>query len=71
MTENKNLNYTVCSDVNLPLYLIRCFGVCIRLITVPPIEGFFFFVFCFFLGGGGGVAGVICSPYRRCENIMF
>ena len=57
-------------------------GVCIRLITVSLIEVFFFvfffffffFVFFFsffFLVGGGGGAVVICSPYRRCENIMF
>ena len=23
------------------------------------------------VGGGGGGAVVICSPYRRCKNIMF
>ena len=32
---------------------------------------FFFFVFFFFVGGGGrGGAVVICSPYRRYENII-
>ena len=45
-------------------------------ISVSLIEGFFcFFSFLFFFGGGGGGGGggavVICSPYRRCENIMF
>ena len=31
---------------------------------------FFFFFFVFGGGGGGGGAVVICSPYRRCENII-
>ena len=33
---------------------------------------FFFFSFFFFVGGGGGGGGggVICSPYRRYENII-
>ena len=78
MTENKNLNHTFSSDVNMPLYLYVS-GVCIRLITVSLIEVYFFsflFSFLFFFfggsgGGGGGGAVVICSPYRRCENIMF
>ena len=37
------------------------------------IEVFFFFIFFFFLVGGLGVGGgavVICSPYRRYENII-
>ena len=50
MTENKNLNHTFSSDVNMPFCLIR-------LITVSLIEGFFFFFFFFFLGGGGGGGG--------------
>ena len=61
MTENKNLNHTFSSDVNMTLYLIRI--------------GSLYPLFCFFggggVGGGGGGAVVICSPYRRCENIMF
>ena len=40
MTENKNLNHTFSSDVNMPLYLIRI--------------GSLYPVFCFFFGGGGG-----------------
>ena len=32
---------------------------------------FFVFFFFFFLVREGGGAVVICSPYRRCENIMF
>ena len=52
MTENKNLNHTFSSDVNMPLYLYVS-GVCIRLITVSLIEVVFFFVF----GGGRGVGG--------------
>ena len=57
MTENKNLNHTFSSDVNMPLYLIRS-GVCIRLITVSLIEVFFFFFFfLFFFWGGGGRGG--------------
>ena len=52
MTENKNLNHTFSSDVNMPLYLIR-FGSCIRLITVSLID--FFFSFFFFFWGGGGM----------------
>ena len=69
MTENKNLNHTFSSDVNMPLYLYVS-GVCIRLITVSLIEVFFSFFFFLFGGGGGGGAVVICSPYRRCENII-
>ena len=35
------------------------------------IEVFFFFFRFFFVGsGGGGGGGVICSPYRRYENII-
>ena len=41
MTENKNLNHTFSSDVNMPLYLIRI--------------GSLYPLFCFF--GGGGVGG--------------
>ena len=67
MTENKNLNHTFSSDVNMP-FTLYVSGVCIRLITVSLIEGFFF-VFFFWWGGGGTVA--ICSPYRRCENKVF
>ena len=70
VTENKNLNHTFSSDVNMPLYLIR-FGS-----LYPPnnsVTGRIFFFFFFFCGGrgGGGGAVVICSPYHRCENIMF
>ena len=50
MTENKNLNHTFSSDVNMPLCLFVS-RVCIRLITVSLIEGFFGF---FWWGGGGG-----------------
>ena len=67
MTENKNLNHTFSSDVNMPLYLIR-FGSLYRLNNSVTDLSFFYFSF---LGGGGGGAVVICSPYRRCENIMF
>ena len=58
MTENKNLNHTFSSDVNMPLYLIR----------IGSLYPFFFGGGG--VGGGGG-AVVICSSYRRCENIMF
>ena len=68
MTENKNLNHTISSDVNMPLYLIR-FGVCIRLITVSLIEVFLFvFFYSFFLVGGGGGCG---HMFNICEYIMF
>ena len=65
MTENKNFNHTLSSDVNMPLYLIR-FG------SLYPLNNsvtdrsvfffFFFFVFFFFslslfFGGGKGVGG--------------
>ena len=39
MTENKNLNHTFSSDVNMPLYLIRI--------------GSLYPLFCFFGGSGG------------------
>ena len=52
MTENKNLNHTFSSYVNMPLYLYVS-RVCIRLKTVSLIEGFFFLFF--FVGGGGGL----------------
>ena len=63
MTENKNLNHTFSSDVNMPLYLIR-FGSLYPLNNSVTDRSFFF-------GGGGGGAVVICSPYCRCENIML
>ena len=50
MAENKNLNHTFCSDMNMPFYLIR-FGSLYSLnksITVSLIEVFFFFFFSFF-----------------------
>ena len=59
MTENKNLNHTFSSDVNMPLYLIRFRS----LITVSlMIEDFFFrFFFSFFflvcVCVGGGAVG--------------
>ena len=75
MTENINLNHTFSSDVNMPLYLIR-FGSLYPLNNSVTGWRCFFFAFlcvcvcvCVFIGGG--VAVVICSPYRRCENIMF
>ena len=75
MTENKNLNHTFSSDVNMPLYLIR-FGSLYSL-NNSVTDFFFFFVFSFFFRffffwwGEGEGAVVICSPCRRCENIMF
>ena len=65
MTENKNLNHTFSSDVNMPLYLYVS-GVCIRLITVSLIEVYFFsflfsFLFFFFGGSGGGGGGGGCG----------
>ena len=77
MTENKNLNHTFSSDVNMPLYLIR-FGSCIRLITVITVSlivGFFFFFFC--LGGGGSYVHhtvevkIICSDVVRPSGCPF
>ena len=68
MTENKNLNHTFSSEVNMPLYLIRFGSLYPQNNSVTDRR--FFFSFCYFLGGGG-VAVDICSPYRRCENIMF
>ena len=65
MTENKNLNHTFSSDVNMPLYLIR-FGSLYPLNnSVTGWRCFFFrfvcvcvfFFFFFFLGGGGGGCG--------------
>ena len=50
MTENKNLNHTFSSDVNMPLYLIR-FGSLYRLNNSVTDLSFFYFSF---LGGGGG-----------------
>ena len=62
MTENKNLNHTFSSDVNMPLYLIR-FGSLYSL-NNSVTDFFFFFVFSFFfsvffflVGGGGGGCG--------------
>ena len=69
MTENKNLNHTFSSDVNMPLYLIH-FGSLYPL-TVSLIAVFFLCGGGGGGGGGGGEAVVICTPYRRCENIMF
>ena len=46
MTENKNLNHTFSSDVNMPLYLI-CFG------SLYPLNN----SVKFFFGGGGGGGG--------------
>ena len=70
MTENKNLNHTFSSDVNMPLYLIPL-GSLYPLNNSVTDCSFFFFFFSFLVGGGWGGAVVICSPYRRCENIMF
>ena len=70
VTENKNLNHTFSSDMNMPLYLI-CFGSLYPLNNSVTDWSFFFFFFLFFWSGRGGGAVVICSPYRRCENIMF
>ena len=54
MTENKNLNHTFSSDVNMPLYLIR-FGSLYPL-NNSVTDFFFFSVFSFFMcvcvGGG-------------------
>ena len=69
MTENKNLNHTFSSDVNMPLYSIR-FGSFYPLNNSVTEVFFFLLFFCFWRGVGGG-AVVISSPYRRCENIMF
>ena len=54
MTENKNLNHTFSSDVNMPLYLI-CFG------SLYPLNNSVKFFFGGGGGGGGGGAVVICS----------
>ena len=62
MTENKKLNHTFSSDMNMPLYVIR-FG------SLYPLNNSVTDCSFFFVGGEGAV--VICSPYRRCENIMF
>ena len=55
MTENKNLNHTFSSDVNMPLYLIR-FGSLYPLNNNATDFGFylffFFFRFCFWRGEG-------------------
>ena len=70
MTENKNLNHTFSSDVNMSLYLIRFESLypLNNSVTDSLIEVFFFL---FFFGGRWGVgAVVICSPYRRYENII-
>ena len=73
MKQNKNLNHTFSSDVNMPLYLIRIWSLyplnnSVRIIT---LKVFFFFFFFFGGGGWGEGAVVICSPFRRCENINF
>ena len=52
MTENKNLNLTFSSDVNMPLYLI-CFGNLYPLNNSVTDRIFFSFV-CVCGGGGGG-----------------
>ena len=51
MTENKNLNHTFSSDVNMPLYLI-CFGSLYPLNNTFTDLSFFFFFFFRFFGGG-------------------
>ena len=77
MTENKNLNHTFSSDVNMPLYLIR-FG------SLYPLNNsvFFFFRFFFFgvCGGGGGLwshvhhtadVKILCSEVVRPSGCPF
>ena len=68
MTENKNLNHTFSSGVNMPLYLI-CFGSLYPLSNSVTDRSFFFncfFVFVFFLvvweGGGGGCGHIFTIP---------
>ena len=66
MTENKNLNHTFSSDVNMPLYLIR-FGSLYPLNNSVTDRIFFFFFFFHFFsffyvcvcGGGGGVCSYV------------
>ena len=62
MTENKNLNHTFSSDVNMPLYLIRFESLYPLNNSVTDCRFFFFFFFRFFFVGGGG-GGVICWSY--------
>ena len=62
MTENKNLNHTFSSDVNMPLYLIRLYPLNNSVTDFFFVFSLFFsfFVclfFCFFLVGGGGGCG--------------
>ena len=55
MTENKNLNHTFSSDVNMPLYLIP-FGS-----FYPPNNSVTDRSFFFVGGGGGGGGGGGCG----------
>ena len=67
MTENKNLNHTFSSDVNMPLYLIHI--------------GSLYPLFCFFGGGGwGGLwsyvhhtvdVKILCSDVVRPSGCRF
>ena len=77
MTENKNLNHTFSSDVNMSLYL-ACFGSCIRLITVSLIEVFWEVFWCVCVGGGMWTyvhhtvdVKILCSDVVRPSGCPF
>ena len=86
MTENKNLNHTFSSDVNMPLYLIRLYPLNNSVTDFFFVFSLFFsfFVclfFCFFLvGGGGGLwsyvhhtvdVKILCSDVVRPSGCPF
>ena len=87
MTENKNLNHTFSSDVNMPLYLIRLYPLNDSVTDFFFLFFFFFFrflfvclffwgfFFVFFFGvcvwGGGGRGGGLWSYIHHTVDVKI